>query len=66
MKMLKDIELPLKEELLLNLFDYGYGTALMQKNGVEKTCYGMLVPYSGLTLCMQMEQYKPTMTMEMK
>lgn len=66
MKMLKDIELPLKEELLLNLFDYGYGTALMQKNGVEKTCYGMLVPYSGLTLCMQMEQNKPTMTMEMK
>ncbi|WMI82402.1 antirestriction protein ArdA [Anaerotignum sp. MB30-C6] len=66
MKMLKDIELPFKEELLFYIFDYGYGTALMQKNGVEKTPYGMLVPLSGVALSMQMEENKPTMTMEMK
>ena len=65
-KMLKDIDMPLKDDLLFYLSTDGYGTALMQKNGVEKTPYGMLVPLSGVTLSMQMEQNKPTMTMEMK
>ncbi len=66
MKMLKDIDMPLKDDLLFYLSTDGYGTALMQKNGVEKTPYGMLVPLSGVTLSMQMEQNNQTMTMEMQ
>lgn len=55
-KVLKCIDIPLKEELDFYLSKDEYGRALMHHDGVEKTAYGMLIPKNGITLSNQIQK----------
>ena len=62
-KILDSIDLPMKEQLSRHISKDGYGKALMQHNGVDKTSYGMLISDNGIRLSEQMQ--KPNNDMEM-
>lgn len=55
-KVLKCIDIPLKEELDFYLSKDEYGRVLMHHDGVEKTNYGMLIPKNGITLSNQIQK----------
>lgn len=57
-KVLKCIDIPLKEELDFYLSKDEYGRALMHHDGVEKTAYGMLIPKNGITLSNQIQKHQ--------
>lgn len=64
-KVLKCIDIPLKEELDFYLSKDEYGRALMHHDGVEKTAYGMLIPKNGITLSNQIQKQQTGVEIKM-
>lgn len=62
-KVLQEVDMPMKRELLFYLSKDGYGRALMQSCGVEHTSYGMVIPDNGISLKEQLKE--PIQTMEL-
>lgn len=64
-KVLKSLDLPMKEQFSFYLSKDGYGKALMQYNGVDTTSYGMLIPDDGIRLSEQIQKQTPSIEMTM-
>ena len=64
-KVIKSLDLPMKEELHYYLSKDGYGNALMQHHGINNTSYGMLIPDDGIKLSEQLQKQSNNIEMTM-
>lgn len=64
-KVLESLDLPMKEQLSFYLSKDGYGTALMKRNDIDKTSYGMLIPNEGIKLSEQIQKQNDCVEMTM-